>query len=332
MIIELKQLDSRIPKWDFTCFKERNCPICNTHNEDPCYVRPDNCNVVRCTKCSCYFVSPCPSESHLTDFYQNYHKNHFGSGIDKNVETLRWECENSYTVDDPRLIFLKKDMEIAQSSSYRVLDFGCGTGSFLYQAKLAGANIRGIELDESAVSICHQLGLVSVENGGIESLDSINDKFNLIVLNDVIEHPLNPGILIAQLANLLTEAGKIMIWTPNGDEIESDKDKVTLRVDLEHMQYLTSGAIKELCYQSNLEVFHYAQLGYPTEVNFIHRQKTNDFKFGAKSILVRVVKYFGLERNIKQLLKYIRISTAENRAPNGNYHLFTILRNSREKR
>ena len=33
MIIELKQLDSRIPKWDFTCFKERNCPICNTHNE-----------------------------------------------------------------------------------------------------------------------------------------------------------------------------------------------------------------------------------------------------------------------------------------------------------
>ena len=326
MVVKLQQLDSRMIRWDFTRFKTRNCPICDTKNEKTTYLRPDNCEVKSCFKCGCYYISPAPSVSQLSEFYQNYHKDHFGGNVRYDVSKLRWDAENIYPVDDPRLIFLSEDMKIVQSAEYSVLDFGCGTGAFLYQAKLAGAKVSGIELDESAVNVCHQLGLDAVEAGGIDALESVKDRFNLIVLNDVIEHPLAPGILMENLASILAENGKIMIWTPNGDAIDNDRDKVSLRVDLEHMQYLTTGAIKELSFQNDLDIVHYAQLGYPSEDHFIKYKSHKSVGSRVKFALVKIVKFFRLDGRINQVLKFIRISASKNRRHNGNYHLYTILK------
>ena len=321
---KLDPLDSRMLEWDFTSFTKRNCPICGNFNEKTSYLRPDNCHVKTCSKCGCLYVSPSPSESQLAEFYQKYHEEHFGSSIRRNVRKLSLEYEKNYPVDDPRVIFLKKDMKISQSSDYRVLDFGCGTGSFLYQAKLSGAKVNGIELDESAVNLCHAVGLDSVETGGVDLLDSIKDRFDLIVLNDVIEHPLNPGALMSKLTSLLTETGKIMIWTPNGDAINTDEGRVALRVDLEHMQYLTIGAVKELCFQNNLQIFHYSQQGFPSESNFLGSKRPNDWVTSIKLVLVTIIKFLRLETRIRNLFRMFLSRKFKNSNFYGNYHLFIV--------
>lgn len=320
----LEPLDKRMINWDKSRFESRDCPFCGTKNINPPYIRPDRCSVLKCSKCSCYYVSPSPSEAALNEFYKSYHEAHFGGNVTKSIEDVKSELENLDISTDPRFIFLKKDMRSKNSTTYRVLDFGCGTGSFLYQAKKLGALVTGIEFDNSAVTLCHQLGLDSVFLGGFDVLKSVEGMYDLIVLNDVIEHPLNPAHLISILCKLLSENGKILIWTPNGDAIDSDYYKITLRVDLEHMQYLSSGAVSELCRENNLSVWHYQQLGFSSSGNFINNAIKSSWIKRAKDRFVICLRFLGLIYFVKRILS--RLGFKRSFYPSdGNYHLFCVL-------
>ena len=321
----LQPLDKRIPSWDFSRFEERGCPICETENFDSSYIRPDKCSVLRCSNCSCLYVSPAPSEDLINEFYSTYHDTHFGGSTNKIIEDIKSELDRAAPQSDLRIKFLHNDMLVKNSPSYRVLDYGCGTGSFLYQAQRLGASVSGIEIDKSAVLVCHKLGLDSVILGGADALETLDTKYDLIVLNDVIEHPLNPNYLISILSDLLSENGKILIWTPNGNAIDNDDSKTTLRVDLEHMQYLTSGAVAELCRRNNLAVWHYHQLGIPSEKNFISNAAEKSSTSKIKSGLIFCLRMLGLKYVARNLLARLRFKLHSPHQSDGNYHLFCVL-------
>lgn len=320
----LEPLDKRMITWDFSRFKSRDCPFCGLSNSTPSYIRPDKCSVLRCSNCSGYYVSPSPTEDLLSDFYNSYHDTHFGGQTNRNIKEIRSELDSIDPQSDPRLSFLKKDINCNNAANYKVLDFGCGTGSFLYQARRLGASVTGIELDSSAVSICHELGIESVLLGGFDVLKTIDEEYDLIVLNDVIEHPLNPTYLISILCSLLSERGKILIWTPNGNAIDIDENKITLRVDLEHMQYLTCGAVSELCQRNNLSVWHYQQLGFPSGGNFFNNVIQESFATKAKRALASILRILGLINLAKRLFSLFGFRRSFY-SSNGHYHLFCVL-------
>lgn len=307
----LEPLDKRNINWDSSCLEIRDCPFCGTENIDPSYIRPDRRPILKCSNCTSYYVSPAPSEDALNEFYSSYHETYFGG-------------KTIISSSDPRLKFIKKDMSHNRKSTYKVLDFGCGTGSFLYQAKKMGASVTGIELNSSAVSKCHKLGLDSVFLGGVDILRSLDERYDLVVLNDVIEHPLNPAQLVTELCGLLCETGKILIWTPNGDAIDSDHQKITLRVDLEHMQYLTSGAVSALCHENNLSVWHYQQLGFPSSGNFITNATEGTWTSKLKGRLTALLRSLKLVGLVKPLLSRLGFANSTY-STHGNYNLFCVL-------
>lgn len=320
----LEPLDKRMISWDFSRFESRDCPFCDALSAKLYCIRPDKCSVLSCSMCGCYYVSPAPSENLLNDFYSSYHIEHFGGLISYGAENIKSELDVLDPQSDPRLSFLIKDMPFRSNAGYRVLDFGCGTGEFLYQAKRLGASVVGVEFDHAAVSICHQLGLESVLLGGIDVLKNINEKFDLVVLNDVIEHVLSPNQLISALCDLLDKGGKILIWTPNGDAIANDDRKIALRVDLEHMQYLTNGAVSELCRKNSLSVCHYQQLGFPSDSNFIDNLSERSWRAQIKSRLLVYLGGIGLMRFVRRTL--LRLGYKRSiYLSNGSYNLFCVL-------
>jgi SAM-dependent methyltransferase len=99
-----------------------------------------------------------------------------------------------------------------------VLDAGCGTG---YGARLlaeaGAAEVIGVDLaagvlETMAPSMPDAVTLVA---GDLRALDYPDDRFDLIVCFEVIEHFMDPLTVLDELARVLTPAGVLLISSPN---------------------------------------------------------------------------------------------------------------------
>ncbi|WP_317168881.1 class I SAM-dependent methyltransferase [Lunatibacter salilacus] len=97
----------------------------------------------------------------------------------------------------------------------RLLDFGCGTGHFLYSAKQKGWIVTGVEPNDEARNIAiskHQLIIH-------KSLDETKKekKYDAITLFHVLEHVHDLKGTIRSLLELLKKRGTLYIAVPNRD-------------------------------------------------------------------------------------------------------------------
>jgi 2-polyprenyl-3-methyl-5-hydroxy-6-metoxy-1,4-benzoquinol methylase len=105
--------------------------------------------------------------------------------------------------------------KLLNSDDFSVLDVGCGTGRLLSLIREAHPNskLQGIELDSRAVKIARGKGLI-VERTTIEKY-APKKKFNLIIMQQVIEHVANPIAIMNKLKSLLVPDGVLILETPN---------------------------------------------------------------------------------------------------------------------
>ena len=308
----LKKYDHRIPAWDTTKLVDRNCPFCGCLEYEKAYIRPDQLKVVLCNSCDTHYVSPGPKEEALDDFYKSYYGNH-AKNLEINSDSYK-KINNSDIYGDVRISVLTTLLDISKAE---VLDVGCGNGEFLLNLKCLGARVTGIDLSQEAVNAADSNGVDRVLKVAFSDFND-NIKYDLIILNDVIEHPLQPINLIEKAVSLLNTRGLLLIWTPNNDNIFIDSEKKTLRVDLEHMQYLGSQACKLISVRQNLDLVHYESLGYCT---YSPDHKRNL----AKKLVVNLLKIFFIYNFVKKF--YILLKIKNDRL--GRYHLFVIFKKTK---
>jgi SAM-dependent methyltransferase len=100
----------------------------------------------------------------------------------------------------------------------RILDVGCGGGSFLRLARALGAAVEGVEPSEFGAAEARKNGF-PVFHGtvGEYAASSEAGKFDLITANHVIEHVPDPIGTLASMRRLLTPDGWIWIAVPNAE-------------------------------------------------------------------------------------------------------------------
>lgn len=98
----------------------------------------------------------------------------------------------------------------------RLLDVGCGDGSFLSIARACGWDIVGLDPDPKAAANATKKDLI-VYKGGIEYFDSKTELFDVITLNHVIEHVHDPVRVLKTCHALLKPGGQLWLETPNID-------------------------------------------------------------------------------------------------------------------
>jgi SAM-dependent methyltransferase len=82
----------------------------------------------------------------------------------------------------------------------RVLDIGCGRGEFLELLRDNGITAIGVDIDEDMAGYCRSKGLSVELSGGVEYLESLDDKsLDGIFLDQVVEH-LEPAYLMKLLS------------------------------------------------------------------------------------------------------------------------------------
>ena len=99
----------------------------------------------------------------------------------------------------------------------RVLDIGCGSGSFLRILKNLGHVALGLEISATAVEAANQSGVKAfVGNPETKAgFDEVGKDFDVITLLDVLEHTFDPSQVLRHLAPLLKPDGCIIASVPN---------------------------------------------------------------------------------------------------------------------
>jgi len=100
-----------------------------------------------------------------------------------------------------------------------VLDVGSGTCVFLHEMNKFGFNTYSIDPDKSSAK--HSKETVKVNKAYCGTLDSvkIDQTFDFISFNKVLEHVKNPIRVLSKAKDLLSESGIIYIEVPDGERI-----------------------------------------------------------------------------------------------------------------
>jgi SAM-dependent methyltransferase len=99
-----------------------------------------------------------------------------------------------------------------------MLDVGCGSGTSLLEAKALGATAFGIEADPNVKPIAAALGL-TIHFGSLQDYPFPELSFDLIVMNQVIEHLPEPDLALEMLRERLTPNGRLVLVFPNASSL-----------------------------------------------------------------------------------------------------------------
>jgi 2-polyprenyl-3-methyl-5-hydroxy-6-metoxy-1,4-benzoquinol methylase len=98
----------------------------------------------------------------------------------------------------------------------RLLDVGCGHGLLLDEARRMGYDVLGLELSRTAARhATGTLGLDVLQEPVEGFAASTSDRFDVIVLADVIEHLDDPAATLDACAALLADGGVLCVITPD---------------------------------------------------------------------------------------------------------------------
>jgi 2-polyprenyl-3-methyl-5-hydroxy-6-metoxy-1,4-benzoquinol methylase len=261
---DLGSLDVRIPTWEEDDLISTPCPLCRSDTRDIIGKRPDGLVVNLCEKCGLLYVSPRPSDGALGRFYSDYARLHTEDDYaSEDYWTAVLNSQSALALSDPRMSFLiSQDINLR---GIRVLDIGCGNGSFLLKCRRLGASsVVGVEPDKGMAIAAKRHLDIEIHNGYLEDLPRENGLFGLIVLWQVLEHLSNPCQVMRLIHERLEPDGVIAVSMPNAGEFNAQGIGWTgFRVDYDHMCYYTKEVAAFLFESCNLHLVTATPFGYP---------------------------------------------------------------------
>ena len=214
------------------------CPLCGAveptrlfESRDRVHNLPGNFTVFQCRRCCAVFYWPVLGVEELSRYYpESYGRYRHSRAIGKKTYKgiRRFVLENYYGYPSPKggkpslfnrwaafflSLVMAKDA-IPYRGEGRVLDVGCGGGSYLYRLKSWGWNSYGVEPSAVGAAQAHSLGL-NVHHGQIEDARFPDSLFDVIRLNHVLEHLTDPHGTMREIGRILKPEGIVYITVPN---------------------------------------------------------------------------------------------------------------------
>ena len=200
-------------------FVNRTCPYCLSDEFKNTDKFIDLYDVAKCVKCSSLYVNPIPSPEALSYYYNKCECNLL---LDK-LFIKRNMKKNNNIINKK----LQNVLDIIKKFKHpvKILEIGCGSGSFLnildetlQQNNIEKYTLYGIDLDENALSKSKNMNINFVV-GNAETF-KIDEKFDLIMHFELIEHLPNPNNMMKIIHSHLKDNGYSFFTTPNSLGLE----------------------------------------------------------------------------------------------------------------
>jgi 2-polyprenyl-3-methyl-5-hydroxy-6-metoxy-1,4-benzoquinol methylase len=185
------------------------CNLCGADDAEPVLTK-HGFTIVRCRACGLAYVTPRPTAAELVALYsdERYYRNLNASPFGyPDYLGERWLLE--------RLVVRRlATIEAHLGKPGRLLDVGCATGVLVEAAGRRGWSAVGVDVSTFAIAQCQSRGL-DVRHGDLWGTDLPRDHFDVVVLDDTIEHLVDPAGALREIRTLLRPGGLITLNTPN---------------------------------------------------------------------------------------------------------------------
>jgi 2-polyprenyl-3-methyl-5-hydroxy-6-metoxy-1,4-benzoquinol methylase len=213
---------------------DQECPICKSNKIEMCYsgilnihVSSENFSVLKCNNCSHAFTFPLPELKTFTalygDDYYSYNINidHYNDKIKFKIKKLLYANDNKNLISNGIRSFIGNQVSIfpklkKSNPNLKILDIGCGNGAFLSFMKALNLDTYGIDISSRAIETAKQNGH-KVIFGTIEDTVFPDDFFDIITINNVLEHLHDPVFVLKKINRMLKIGGELIICVPNFD-------------------------------------------------------------------------------------------------------------------
>ncbi len=157
----------------------------------------------------------------------------------------------------------------------RVLDLGCGWGTFCWALAHRVREMVGLDFSQKSVDLCEsRLAQSVLDNVSFVCADARDtgleeESFDLIIAADLMEHlyPDDSQAVIAEAFRLLGKGGRLVIWTPHrGHILEILKARnLIIKRDVSHVDYKSMDRLKDMLNQEGflVEKAYYAESHLP---------------------------------------------------------------------
>jgi 2-polyprenyl-3-methyl-5-hydroxy-6-metoxy-1,4-benzoquinol methylase len=166
-------------------------------------------DVISCAVCGFRHVVPLPEPAELERVYREaYYTEEKPTFLSHAGEDEEWAALASRD----RLEIFER---LLRGDRRHILDVGCGPGYFLKVAKERGWSALGLEPSRQAAEHARGLGIEIVENFFNAATARTLGRFEVVHLNNVLEHVPNPIDLVALAHGLIKPGGLICLNVPN---------------------------------------------------------------------------------------------------------------------
>ena len=230
---------------------EVECIFCNKKSSQ-IVVEEEGYQCRKCPSCDLIYISNRPSLEEIEILYNDVRANR--------------SADTSISGFFSRGLHARHHLRIIKKfiRSGSILEIGPGEGSFLYEARKEGFEVRGIELNNiQANFIKNRLG-ISCEESPLDDFSFGGKKFDIIYHRDVISHFYDPIAEFQKMNERLKDNGFLIFETGNLGNVEEKYFKLFTSFQLpDHLFFFSDKNLKELLRRTGFEfvkVYRYSKL------------------------------------------------------------------------
>lgn len=228
--------------------KKIKCNLCQSDNHKVLESQPAH-NLVKCNDCDLVYVSPQPEPKTSRETYDKPYYDKWLMEEKKKARQKMWQ---------KRLAILN-----ASQRGGKLLDVGCGVGTFLKLAQASRWEVAGTEVSDYAAQKCKEQLRISIFNGSLKKASFQENTFDAITMWHVLEHLSKPLETLQEAHRILKKDSLLIIAVPNFKSILAKvkllRQKGTQRIfrsdsNEPHLYHFTSKTLKEILEKASFKV------------------------------------------------------------------------------
>ena len=255
------------------CFEDVACYLCQSQEhhhfqtaQEDLTGKPGDFSFVQCDQCGLVYQHPRLSLEHIKSYYDDeyiaHRKNQSWGPLKPFFE---WVMSK---LDRDKDAIVSRSIRLGPTS--RVLDMGCGAGSYLIHVrKKYGADCVGVDFKELG-GVIKQMDThgkeVEFHCGTLEEVELGPKGFDLITMWHFLEHDYSPLETLKHTRSLLAQQGLVVIEVPRLDSVSHTlyQERWPGWQAPQHTVALDKARFEDMLTQAGLEIVEYMPYGaYP---------------------------------------------------------------------